>query len=60
MKLTVKEIIIIADTLKCSLEDNSSFGFTDEEREKVLKHLIRISDDTCIVLEGDTGKNSKK
>jgi hypothetical protein len=64
MKLTVMEIMLIVDTLKGSLEIANGYGknfnFSDEDREKVLKHLLSLADATCITLEGKTGGSNKK
>jgi hypothetical protein len=64
MRLTIMEIMLITDTLKGSLEIKNGYGrnfsFSDEDRKKVLTHLLDIANSTCIVLEGNTGGDKKK
>lgn len=59
MRLTIKEIMIIIDTLQNSLEiteeNKNNFRFSNDDRKKVLIHLNSLANNTCITLEGDTG-----
>ena len=63
MKLSIMEIMLIADTLRGSLEIVNGYGrnfnFSDEDRQKVLNRLTNDMNNTYIILDGSTGEPKK-